>query len=177
MNYETKDSGDREVHESGMVRDIQAGKPRYDLIVAKNGFSLLKRWAELMERGAVKYGDRNWEKANTEGEMDRAKASAFRHFMQWFYNEEDEDHAAAVLFNVQEAEYVKDRLSKPPMAKPVNPAQTNYLMRVPNTCAYTCPRCGLRVFSRGQHEKWCHPKGFDELSMLDAAKRVAEQGC
>jgi len=168
MSYETKDSGDREVHESGMVRDIQAGKPRYDLIVAKNGFSLLKRWAELMERGAVKYGDRNWEKANTEEEMDRARASAFRHFMQWFCNEEDEDHAAATLFNVQEAEYVKDRISKPkpPITNEemfqlmVEPVQTNYLMRVPCLCAYTCPRCGLRVLNRKQHQKWCHPRGY-----------------
>lgn len=61
----------------------------------------------LMARGAEKYGDRNWEKADGPEELSRAKASALRHMMQWVCGEEDEDHAATVLFNIMEAEYVK----------------------------------------------------------------------
>lgn len=104
--YTTKDSGKRVKFKTGMNRDTQDGKPRYDLIEP----NILKRWGELMARGAVKYGERNWEKAKTREELDRFKASAFRHFMQWVSGDADEDHAAAILFNVAAAEYVKDRL-------------------------------------------------------------------
>ncbi|MFW6246645.1 MAG: HNH endonuclease [bacterium] len=53
---------------------------------------------------------RNWELANSKEELDRFKGSAFRHFIQWFQDEEDEDHAAAVLFNINAAEMVKTKL-------------------------------------------------------------------
>ena len=32
LNFETKDSGKREQFEGGMVRDVQEGKPRFDLV-------------------------------------------------------------------------------------------------------------------------------------------------
>lgn len=63
-----------------------------------------------MQRGAEKYGERNWENAKTWEELDRFEASAFRHFIQWIDGERDEDHAAAVIFNIAAAEYVKERL-------------------------------------------------------------------
>lgn len=53
---------------------------------------------------------RNWELANSEEELNRFKASAFRHFIQWFQGNDDEDHASAILFNVNAAEYLKDKL-------------------------------------------------------------------
>jgi hypothetical protein len=92
-----------------MNRDTDAGKPRYDLCY----LPMFKRWADLVARGAVKYGENNWMLANTEAEMNRFKASAFRHFMQWFNNwDTDEDHAAAIFFNVSAVEYMKQKLSK-----------------------------------------------------------------
>ncbi len=103
--FKTKDSGKRKEFESGMVRDTEDNKPRYDLVY----FPMFKRWAELMDRGAKKYGKRNWEKANGEEELDRFRASAFRHFIQWLDNEQDEDHAAAVFFNISGAEMVKNK--------------------------------------------------------------------
>lgn len=106
--YKTKDSGKKAVFKSGMNRDTQEGKPRYDLIY----LPMLKRWAELMGRGAEKYGERNWEFAVTPEELERFRASAFRHFVQWFNGEDDEDHAAAVIFNLCGAEKVSDRLAK-----------------------------------------------------------------
>jgi hypothetical protein len=107
----TKDSGIRQEYDSGMHRDTQDGKPRYDLVIPlKMNNNMLKRWAELMERGMTKYGYRNWEKADSEEEMLRFKASAWRHFIQWSNGEVDEDHAAAVLFNIQSFEYVKEKL-------------------------------------------------------------------
>lgn len=105
--YTTLDSGARVEFPSGMRRDTDAMKPRYDLIDA----SMLKRWAELMARGAAKYGERNWEKASSPEELQRFKASAFRHFMQWLNGEEDEDHASAILFNVAAAEHVNNKLT------------------------------------------------------------------
>lgn len=115
MNFITKDSGKRQEYKSGMRRDLQEGKPRYDLIIAKeHKNNMVKRWAELMGRGASKYGSRNWELANSKEEYERFKQSAFRHFIQWFTNEDNvEDHAAAVFFNINAAEYVKEKNAKP----------------------------------------------------------------
>ncbi len=104
--YRTLDSGQRKQYESGMQRDTDQGKPRYDLLWEP----MLTRWAELMARGAVKYGENNWQKANSEAELIRAKASAFRHFMQWMRGDIDEDHAVAVFFNISTAEYIKGKL-------------------------------------------------------------------
>ena len=106
--FETKDSGERQDYPSGMVRDIQEGKPRFDLIWQPG----LLRLAQLMERGVVKYGQRNWEKANSQEELARFKASAYRHFFQWFNGlDTEEDHMVAVVFNLFAAEYLKDKLS------------------------------------------------------------------
>lgn len=108
MGFETKDSGARQEYASGMRRDLQTGKARYDLIPEP----MLTRWAELMMRGADKYGERNWEKAESEEELVRFVASAFRHFVQWWRNDTDEDHASAVMFNIAAAEMVKEKLNE-----------------------------------------------------------------
>ena len=107
MRYVTKDSGKRVEFESGMKRDTADGKPRYDLIDRE----FLKRWAELMARGAEKYGENNWRKANSPEELVRFQASASRHFFQWLNGDVDEDHAVAVAFNLAAAECVKVKLS------------------------------------------------------------------
>ena len=106
--FETIDSGQRQEFLSGMRRDVQTNKPRYDLI--GSGWCLIKRWAELMGRGAMKYGEFNFEKAATEEELKRFKASGLRHMIQWFHGDTDEDHAAAVCFNLAGAEMVKHKL-------------------------------------------------------------------
>lgn len=111
--YETKDSGAREHFESGMQRDTQDGKPRFDLILPEGipfEDQILTRFAALMARGAEKYEDRNWEKATGEAEIARGKASAFRHFMQWITGETDEDHAVATFFNIMLVETIQTKL-------------------------------------------------------------------
>lgn len=110
--YITKDSGKRQDYESGMRRDTQEGKPDFSLLLTDLPYDeqLLTRWASLMERGATKYGRRNWQLACSQEELDRFKASAFRHFVQWATGQDDEDHAAAVLFNIQAHEYVKYKM-------------------------------------------------------------------
>ncbi len=110
QTWTTKDSGERAQFANGGVRDSEKGKPRFDLTTPRNvpfEFQMQTRWAELMGRGAEKYADRNWEQFGDEQALARAKSSAFRHFMQWLLGEEDEDHAAAVFFNVMVVEYVK----------------------------------------------------------------------
>lgn len=105
--FETKDSGDRAEHLSGMQREPEAGRPRFDLLIPQTvpyEHQLLTRCAALMARGAEKYSSRNWEKANSPEELERMRSSAFRHFMQWLCGEDDEDHAAAVFFNMLAAE-------------------------------------------------------------------------
>lgn len=113
-DFITKDSGARQEYDSGMVRDLQDGKPDFSLLLTDAPYDeqLLTRWAALMERGASKYGRRNWQLACGEEELERFKASAFRHFAQWITGEVDEDHAAAVLFNINAAEHVKRKLSE-----------------------------------------------------------------
>ena len=112
-DFVVKDSGERVEYPTGMRRDTNEGKPRYDLVVPETmKENMLKRWAVHMAKGAVKYGDRNWELASTPEELNRFKESAFRHFMQWLQGETDEDHASGVYFNIQCAEYVKERLNE-----------------------------------------------------------------
>lgn len=112
LGFVTKDSGQREEFSTGMVRDTQDNKPRYDLIDT----AFLKRWAELMARGAKKYGENNWKKAATTEELTRFRASAIRHMFQYLEDDTTEDHAAAVAFNLAGAEMVKERLKKGPLA-------------------------------------------------------------
>lgn len=118
--FETKDSGERVEYESGMRRDIQSGKPRFDLLLV-DGLpyqeQFLTRFAALLSRGAEKYGERNWQLASSEDELNRFKASAHRHFVQWATGEVDEDHAVAVAFNLMAYEYVKWKLENAPVTE------------------------------------------------------------
>lgn len=104
-----KDSGAREQFESGMVRDTAADKVDYSL--ALDG-PMFDRLAAHLTKGAKKYAKRNWMKASGQAEYDRFKESALRHFLQWYRGDSDEDHAAAVFFNINGAEYVKEKLTK-----------------------------------------------------------------
>lgn len=111
--FQVKDSGAREEYASGMVRDTEAGKPRFDLILPEGvpfESQFLTRIASHMTKGIAKYGPRNWEKAEGKEEYERFKRSAQRHLMQWLCGDRDEDHAAAVFFNLLAAETVKYRM-------------------------------------------------------------------
>lgn len=103
--YTIKDSGKRQEFEGGMVRDTTDGKTNYALVA--DG-PMLKRWAEHLTKGAEKYEKRNWLRAAGPAERDRARESAFRHFMQWFHGDADEDHAAAVFFNINQVAYIEE---------------------------------------------------------------------
>lgn len=111
--FTIKDSGKREEFTSGMVRDTQEGKLDYWRVFIG---PMIKRWAAHVTKGAVKYPDvqlgvPNWTLAAGEEELHRFKASAVRHMIQWLEGAVDEDHAAAVIFNINGAEYVKGKLA------------------------------------------------------------------
>lgn len=93
MEYATHDSGERRSFGTGAVRDVDDGKPRYDLIPPH----ALWRVAMLYTRGAVKYGENNWHKGIPTQQM---LASAMRHLEAYRRGEQDEDHLAAVVWNV-----------------------------------------------------------------------------
>lgn len=110
--FTVKDSGQRQEFAGGMVRDTTEGKTHWHRVA--DG-PMLRRWAEHLTKGADKYpdvepGKPNWTLANGEEEYQRFKQSAFRHFFQWYIGNRDEDHAAAVLFNINGAEYVREKL-------------------------------------------------------------------
>lgn len=123
-DFVVKDSGVREEYSTGMRRDTQEGKAKFSLVTPvflPYEEQMLTRWAMLMTNGAKKYGERNWEKAHTPEELKRFRDSAFRHFMQWFTSaDQDEDHAAATMFNIACAEYVDYFLRHPDARHPSN---------------------------------------------------------
>lgn len=110
--YEIKDSGKRLAFDSGMVRDTAEGKLQYWRLLVGPMF---KRWAAHVTKGAVKYPDvspgvPNWTLAAGAEEYTRFRDSAFRHFVAYMDGEVDEDHAAGVIFNINGAEYVKEKM-------------------------------------------------------------------
>lgn len=107
-----KDSGKRAEFSSGMVRDTQEGK--IDWVRVLDG-PMLKRWAIQLTKGATKYPDvapgvPNWTLARGEEEYQRFRASLYRHLHDYLEGKVDEDHAAAIMFNLNGMEYVKQRM-------------------------------------------------------------------
>jgi len=90
---EVKDSGARREFDTGSVRDQREGKGRYDLISPV----ALRRLAKHSENGAVKYGDRNWEKGQP---LCSYLDSAMRHLQDFLVGDRSEDHLAAAAWNV-----------------------------------------------------------------------------
>lgn len=88
-----KDSGDRTEFETGAVRDMHEGKGRCDLLPPL----ALLRVARHFEAGAVKYGDRNWEKGIP---MHSFLDSGIRHLLKYMAGQTDEDHLCAAAWNI-----------------------------------------------------------------------------
>ncbi len=92
MNFETKDSGQREVMPTGSQRDSRDGKGRFDLIPPY----ALRRLAQVYERGAKKYSDDNWRKGQP---LRRYVDSAIRHLQAFLEGKADEDHIMQAAWN------------------------------------------------------------------------------
>ena len=109
-HFEIKSSGEQVEFAGGMVRDIGRVKVRFFRVLAG---PMLRRWAEHLHKGHIKYPDvspgvANWTLAKGEEELQRFKESALDHMIDWLKGKEDEDHGAAVFFNINGAEYVKE---------------------------------------------------------------------
>ena len=87
------DTGQRTEYDTGAMRENAPGKGRFDLIP----FQALMRLAKHYENGRHKYTERNWEQGMPIG---RYYDAAFRHLIKYADGWNDEDHLAAVLWNV-----------------------------------------------------------------------------
>lgn len=111
-DFVVKDSGKQEQFNSGMMRETATGKTNWWRVFVG---PMLERYAIHLTKGATKYpdvtpGTPNWTLAAGEEELARFKDSAARHFVQWLRGDRDEDHAAAVIFNLDGAEYVREKM-------------------------------------------------------------------
>lgn len=115
-----KDSGERILYsfESAM-REPATGKGRYDLISP----IALKRIAQHYENGAKKYEDRNWEKGMP---LSRCLDSAMRHLQQLIAGMDDEDHAAAVCWNVMAFIHIKEMICRDKLSETYNDMPERY---------------------------------------------------
>jgi len=83
--------------------EIAYVKTLIDLVIEVEGCTVVEYWtrvAELMERGAIKYGEENWLNGKDEEVLARYKKSLNRHMKQWLMGDVEEDHAAAIAFNI-----------------------------------------------------------------------------
>lgn len=90
---EIQDSGERTEFKTGAVRDMHEGKGRFDLLEPEMLFRLTRHY----ENGCKKYGERNWEKGLP---VSCCVDSAMRHLTKYLAGWTDEDHLAAVIWNV-----------------------------------------------------------------------------
>lgn len=78
-----------------------------------NNWNGIEQLALLLKRWAVKYEERNREKAETKEELNRFKESAARHFFQYcFWLNKEENHLQATIFNIIWADMVNFKLNK-----------------------------------------------------------------
>jgi hypothetical protein len=87
------DSGQRESFSTGMIREPNLMRGRFDLISP----IAMKALAIHYERGAVKYSERNWEKG---GFFSRHLNSAIRHCFDYLEGCRKEDHLSAAVWNL-----------------------------------------------------------------------------
>jgi hypothetical protein len=111
--YIIRDTGDRQTFSTGMVRNAAKDKTRYNPVLEGPMF---KRWASHLWKGKKVYPDAalgvgNWTLAETEEELQRAKESFFSHVMDYLDGDDVEDHAAAIFFNINLIENIKEKMA------------------------------------------------------------------
>lgn len=97
-----QDSGNRREFDSGAVRDMAEGRGRCDLLPP----AAILRLARHFEAGAVKYGERNWEKGIP---IKSFIDSSLRHTLKYMQGLEDEDHLVAAAWNLMCALEMEER--------------------------------------------------------------------
>lgn len=110
LDYKTKDSGERRHFDSGAQRDVVTGKGRYDLISP----IMIDRLAKLLQRGAEKYNDRNWEKGMP---LSVYMDSGMRHLYKYLEGQRDEDHLIAAIWNLQALLHIEEMVRRGKLPK------------------------------------------------------------
>ena len=90
---------------TGAHRDTGDGKLRMSLIPHDELNRVLKRYLD----GAEKYGASNWKKGMP---LSVYYDSAQRHLFKWWRGDTDEDHAAAVVWNMLGAMWTEQNLKE-----------------------------------------------------------------
>jgi hypothetical protein len=145
-DYKTLDSGQREDYATGARRDIRTGKGRYDLLPP----FAIRRVAGVYERGAAKYGDRNYERGIP---LTRYLDSALRHTFEVLEGKTDEDHAAQAAWNLLAFIQTQEMIGHGLLPENLNDLP-NYTpeTREPQACPHigqtetTCGNCGQRTY-------------------------------
>lgn len=90
---------------TGAHRDTGANKLKMSLIPHDELNRVLKRYLD----GAEKYGENNWKKGMP---LSVYYDSAQRHLFKWWNGDNDEDHAAAVIWNVLGAMWTEKNMKE-----------------------------------------------------------------
>lgn len=112
MTYKIKDSGQREEYSSGAMRDTEEGKLDWSNLFV-HFEPMGTRYVQHMTKGREKYPDPepgvpNWTLFEATPEMlARTLRSFDRHVKAYRMGLTDEDHAAAIIFNLNLAERIK----------------------------------------------------------------------
>lgn len=112
---------------SGAIRDTTEGKINY--LLAMDG-PMFDRYAAHMSKAAASKGKRNWTQAGDDPEtaqddLDRGFESLMRHTRQYLKGATDEDHAAAINFNLDWIETVVAKMRARGQAIDWNGTPTN----------------------------------------------------
>ncbi len=123
-DYITKDSGERRKFNTGAQRDVVNGKGRYDLISP----IMIERLAKLLQRGAEKYNDRNWEKGMP---LSVYMDSGMRHLFKFLEGHRDEDHLIAAIWNLQALLHIEEMVKRGKLSEELLDLP-NYMRNEPN---------------------------------------------
>lgn len=123
-DYITKDSGERRKFNTGAQRDVVDGKGRYDLISP----IMIERLAKLLQRGAEKYNDRNWEKGMP---LSVYMDSGMRHLFKFLEGHRDEDHLIAAIWNLQALLHIEEMVKRGKLSEELLDLP-NYMRNEPN---------------------------------------------
>lgn len=124
--YITKDSKKRRGFTTGAVRDVNEEKGRYELISP----IMIERLAKLLQRGAVKYSSRNWEKGMP---LSVYMDSALRHAFKFQEGHRDEDHLVAAIWNLQALLHIEEMINRGLLPKELYDLP-NYLLKKKKKC-------------------------------------------
>lgn len=119
--FVVKANGPQTVLAGGMVRSSGAGKIDYTLALDGVMFERLAAHLTKATQPPANYPKRNWllscEPATSESDLgvqketlERYRVSAARHFIQWMRGDTDEDHVAALWFNTNGYETLKEAM-------------------------------------------------------------------